>query len=207
MLDIGLTGGIGSGKSTAAQMLVDLGAVLIDADVLAREVVRPGTPALAALRREFGPSVLTTAGKLDRPALAALVFGDPAARERVNAIIHPAVREAAAARAREARESDPTAIIVEDIPLLVETSGQTRFHIVIVIETPVGTRLERLAERGLDPAAARARIASQADDATRAAAADVVIRNDGTPEELRRRVTEVWHEHILPLQRKLLAGA
>lgn len=205
MLNIGLTGGIGSGKSTVAQLLVERGAVLVDADVLAREVVAPGTPALAKIGNEFGPSILTPAGELDRPRMAELAFADPSAREKLNAIVHPAVRDAAQRRIQKAREENPQAIVVEDIPLLVETGAQERFHLVIVVEAPLETRLDRLEKRGLTRADAQARIRSQADDETRAQAADAIIRNESSLEDLRGRVDHVWNSTIMPRYRELLA--
>lgn len=205
MLNIGLTGGIGSGKSTVAHLLVKRGAVLVDADVLAREVVAPGTPALAQIETEFGTSVLTSAGELDRPRMAELAFADPSAREKLNAIVHPAVRDAAQLRIQSAREEDPQAIVVEDVPLLVETGAQERFHLVVVVEAPLETRLARLEKRGLTRTDAQARIRSQADDETRAQTADVIIPNDSSLEELRERVDHVWDTTILPRQRGLLA--
>lgn len=205
-LHVGLTGGIGSGKSTVAQMLVAHGAELIDADVLARDVVRPGAGALAQIVDTFGPGVLTDSGELDRVALGAIVFDDDDARARLNAIVHPAVRAAGSERFRAVRRADPHAIVVEDIPLLVETGAMGRFHLVIVVQTPLELRLERLTQRGMTRAEARARIAAQASDEQRAAAADILLVNDGSIEDLRQQVRHVWEEVVVPYQAALARG-
>ena len=205
MLNVALTGGIGSGKTTVANLLVDLGAKLIDADVLAREVVAPGTPALTEIARVFGAAVADPSNGLDRAALAEIVFADPEARERLNGIIHPAVREAAAAEREAITAIDPEAIIVEDIPLLAETGGAGRFHAVIVVDTPLELRVGRLEQRGLPPEQARARIAAQASDADRLAIADILITNDAALTDLAAAVGEVWENRLLPY-RDALAG-
>ncbi|GAA1495899.1 dephospho-CoA kinase [Paeniglutamicibacter kerguelensis] len=190
MLNVGLTGGIAAGKSAVARQLAELGAVLIDADAIARAVVEPGTPGLAAVVAAFGPGILTADGALDRPALGALVFKDTAAREKLNSIVHPLVR-AEAARLREAAPAD--AVIVQDIPLLVETGQGQDFDVVLVVAAPLQERLRRMArDRGMNEADALARISAQAADAERAAVADILIENSGTVEELRDRVNEVW---------------
>ncbi|RCK70587.1 dephospho-CoA kinase [Desertihabitans brevis] len=187
---IGLTGGIASGKSAAAEVLASLGAVIVDADLLAREVVEPGTPGLAEVVHRFGPGVLTADGALDRPALGRLVFGDERARRDLEAIIHPRVRALAAERERAAPEG---AVVVQVIPLLVETGQQDRFDTVVVVDVDPTTQLRRLRERdGSDETAARARIAAQASREERLAAADVVWRNDGDRDALRRQVEEWW---------------
>jgi dephospho-CoA kinase len=187
---IGLTGGIGSGKSTVSAMLAELGAVVVDSDRLAREVVEPGTPGLAAVVAEFGPHILTAEGALDRPALAAIVFADPAARQRLEAITHPLVR--ARARDLEAAAADGS-VVVHDVPLLVETGQADRFDAVIVVDADVETQVSRIAaSRGMDPADVRARIDAQASREQRRAAADYVIVNDGSLEDLRREVAAVW---------------
>lgn len=192
MLWVGLTGGIGSGKSSVAKLLAGHGAVIIDADVLAREVVAPGTSGLAEVVAEFGPGVLGPDGALDRPALGAAVFGDDAARKRLEAIIHPRVR----ARTGElAHAAPPEAIVVNDVPLLVEAGLAPGYEVVIVVLAGTDTRLDRLGrDRGMPADVALARIAAQADDDQRRAVADIVIVNDGTPEELARRVDAVWQE-------------
>ncbi|MCZ2812891.1 dephospho-CoA kinase [Modestobacter sp. VKM Ac-2979] len=198
MLKIGLTGGIGSGKSTVAALLAERGAVVVDADRLAREVVEPGTPGLTAIAEAFGPGVLTDDGALDRAALASVVFADPAARARLDAIVHPRVR----ARAAElAAAAPPGSVVVQDVPLLVETGQAGSFDLVLVVETEPETRVGRLVGRGLSAADARARIASQATDEQRRAVADVVLRNDGPPEELAAQVQRFWSERVEPATR------
>ncbi|WP_249522445.1 dephospho-CoA kinase [Modestobacter marinus] len=195
MVKIGLTGGIGSGKSTVAALLAEREPVVVDADRLAREAVAPGTTGLAAIAEEFGPGVLTGDGALDRAALAAVVFADPAARARLDAIVHPRVR----ARAAElAAAAPPGSVVVQDVPLLVETGQAASFDLVLVVQTDPETRVARLVDRGLSAADARARIASQATDEQRRAVADVVLRNDGPPEELAAQVDRFWSEHVEP---------
>jgi dephospho-CoA kinase len=192
---IGLTGGIGSGKSTVAALLADRGALVVDADAIAREVVAPGTPGLAAVVAEFGDGVLTPDGSLDRPALAAVVFADPAARARLDGIVHPLVR----ARAAEAIAAAPAdAVVVQDVPLLVETGQAGSYDLVLVVETDMDVRVARLEQRGLPEADARARIASQATDEQRRAVADVVLRNDGDRAALAAQVDRFWAEHVAP---------
>jgi dephospho-CoA kinase len=195
VLRIGLTGGIGSGKSTVAALLAQHGARVVDADRIAREVVEPGTPGLAAVVAEFGEAVLTADGALDRPALAALVFGDPAARARLDAVVHPLVR----ARAAELVAAAPAdAVVVQDIPLLVETGQAGSYDLVLVVETDQATRVARLVDRGLTAEDARARIASQATDEQRRAVADVVLRNDGDRDALAAQVERFWSERVWP---------
>ena len=195
MLRIGLTGGIGSGKSTVAAMLAEHGARVVDADRLAREVVEPGTPGLAAVVAEFGDGVLTPDGALDRPALASLVFADPALRARLDGVVHPLVR----ARAAElVAESPADAVVVQDVPLLVETGQAGLFDLVLVVEADPETRVARLVQRGLSESDARARIASQATDEQRRAVADVVLTNDGDREALAAAVGRFWAERVRP---------
>src|SRR4051794_2545083 len=195
VLRIGLTGGIGSGKSTVSRLLVERGALLVDADVLARAVVEPGTPGLAAVVEAFGDGVLTPEGALDRPALAAIVFADPGARARLDGIVHPLVRQ----RAAELVAAAPAdAVVVQDVPLLVETGQAASFDLVLVVEADLETRVRRLVQRGLGEEDARARIASQATDAQRRAVADVVLGNSGTPEELEAQVDRFWAERVAP---------
>ncbi len=187
---VGLTGGIASGKSSVATQLAARGAVIIDADVLARDVVSPGEPLLEQVAARFGPGVLAEDGSLDRPALGRIVFADPAARGDLEALIHPAVRGRAAELQRAA---PPGAVVVHVIPLLVETRQTDRFDLVVVVDADPSTQMARILERdSLDEAAAQARIAAQASRATRLAAADVVIDNSGTPEELARQVDALW---------------
>ncbi|MCC3271566.1 dephospho-CoA kinase [Arthrobacter zhangbolii] len=200
MLKVGLTGGIAAGKSLVARTLVECGAVLIDADALAREVVEPGTDGLAAVVEAFGPSVLAQDGSLDRAALAAVVFGDDERRAVLNGIIHPLVRARAAALAAEAPQDG---ILVQDIPLLVETGQAGNFDFVLVVEAPEEERLVRMVrDRGMDPDAARARIAAQATAAERAEAADVVLHNTGTPEDLAAAVRALWEQRLVPMNRR-----
>ena len=193
-MQIGLTGGIGSGKSTAAGRFAELGALVIDADALAREVVEPGTEGLAAVVAEFGEQVLDGAGRLDRPALARVVFGDDAARGRLNAVLHPRIR----ARAAELiAAAPPGTVVVQDVPLLVETGQSGRYDLVVVVEAPDELRVRRLGrDRGMPAEEVRARMAAQATDEQRRAAADVVLVNDGTPEDLRAKVDALWAERI-----------
>ena len=192
MLRIGLTGGIGAGKSAVAHRLAEHGAIVVDSDRIAREVVEPGTPGLASVVAEFGAEVLRADGSLDRDRLGALVFGDDAARSRLNAIVHPLVGRRAAELAAAAPEG---AVLVHDIPLLVENNLAAGFDLVLVVEAPVELRVARLVrDRGMTEEAARARIAAQASDAERRAVADVLLHNDGTLAELREQVDKVWTE-------------
>jgi dephospho-CoA kinase len=196
VLRIGLTGGIGSGKSTVSRLLGEHGAVVVDADVIAREVVAPGTPGLAAIVEAFGPTVLAADGSLDRPGLAAVVFADPQARRRLDGIVHPLVR----ARAGELEAAAPAdAVVVHDVPLLAETGQGSSYDLVVVVEADPGTRVARLVQRGLTAEDARARIAVQASDEQRRAIADVVLDNSGTPDELEAQVDRFWAERVAPV--------
>ncbi|MQW76394.1 dephospho-CoA kinase [Nocardioides sp. dk4132] len=189
---VGLTGGIASGKSTVAAMLEELGAVIIDGDKLAREVVERGTPGLAAVVEAFGEELLTPEGDLDRPALGKVVFGDEAKRRVLEGIVHPLVFERYAALEAAA---PPDALVVHDIPLLAESGRADTFDAVLVVDVPVATQLERLVrDRGMDPADAEARIAAQATREQRLAIATHVLDNTGTREQLRDRVHEVVAE-------------
>jgi dephospho-CoA kinase len=195
-VQIGLTGGIGSGKSTVARRFAELGALVIDADALAREVVEPGTDGLAAVVAEFGEQVLDDDGRLDRPALAGLVFGDEAARGRLNAIVHPRVRDRAAELIAAA---PPGTVVVQDVPLLVETGQADTYDLVVVVEAPEELRVRRLArDRGMSAGEVRARMAAQATDEQRRAVADVVLVNDGTPDDLRAKVDRLWRSRVSP---------
>jgi dephospho-CoA kinase len=193
VLRIGLTGGIGSGKSTVSRLLGEHGAVVVDADVIAREVVAPGTPGLAAIVEAFGPTVLAADGSLDRPGLAAVVFADPQARRRLDGIVHPLVR----ARAGELEAAAPAdAVVVHDVPLLAETGQGSSYDLVVVVEADPAVRVARLVQRGLTADDARARIAVQATDEQRRAIADVVLDNSGTPEQLAEQVDRFWAERV-----------
>ncbi len=190
MTRVGLTGGVASGKSTVAAMLAELGAVVIDADVLAREVVARGTPGLAAVVAEFGEQLLGPDGELDRLAMGRLVFGDEGARRRLEAIVHPLVFE----RIVDLEEQAPSdALVVHDIPLLAESGRADTFDAVIVVDAPEELQVERMtAERGWTHEEARSRIAAQASRDERRAIATHVIENTGTREDLRNRVAEVF---------------
>jgi dephospho-CoA kinase len=194
VLRIGLTGGIGSGKSTVSRLLGEHGAVVVDADVIAREVVAPGTPGLAAIVEAFGPTVLAADGSLDRPGLAAVVFADPQARRRLDGIVHPLVR----ARAGELEAAAPAdAVVVHDVPLLAETGQGSSYDLVVVVEADPAVRVARLVQRGLTADDARARIAVQATDEQRRAIADVVLDNSGTPEQLAGQVERLWRDRVV----------
>jgi dephospho-CoA kinase len=195
VLRIGLTGGIGSGKSTVSALLAARGAVVIDADRIAREVVEPGTAGLAAVVEAFGAGVLTGDGSLDRPALAAVVFADPEARKRLDGIVHPLVRARSAELAAAAPDD---AVVVHDVPLLVETGQAGAYDLVLVVQADPELRVDRLVRRGLTEEDARARIAVQATDEQRRAAADIVLVNDGTPEDLAGQVDRFWAERVAP---------
>ncbi len=189
---VGLTGGVASGKSTVSAILAELGAVVIDADALAREVVARGTPGLDAVVAEFGPDVLTPEGDLDRPAMGRLVFGDDAARRRLEAIIHPLVIERMAEIEATAGEDD---VVVHDIPLLAEGGRADTFDAVVVVDAPRDLQVERmLGDRGWTREDAESRIAAQATREERRAIATHVIDNNGTLEELRARVEAVLDE-------------
>ncbi|MGI5951387.1 MAG: dephospho-CoA kinase [Brooklawnia sp.] len=191
-LSVALTGGIASGKSTVASMLARHGAVLIDSDVLAREVVEPGTPALAAIVERFGAAVVDGSGALDRKRLGDLVFSDEQARSDLNAITHPAVR---ARRAELAAAAPADAIVVSVIPLLVESGLAGAFDGVVVVDLPPAEQLARLMARSdLDPDEARARLAAQASRAERLAVADWVIDNSGNRQQLAAQVDALWAE-------------
>lgn len=190
---IGLTGGIASGKSTVARRLVEHGAVHLDADQLARRVVEPGSACLDAIVREFGEGVLNHDGLLDRQKLGQVVFHDEAARARLNAIVHPAVRELSTRLIAKAEQEDPDAVIVYDVPLLVEAQVDHPFDLVVVTSAPKRTQVKRLVEeRGLDPIQAEARVDAQVDDADRRAVADVVIDTGGSLAHTMSQADDLW---------------
>ena len=190
---IGLTGGIAAGKSTIARRLVEHGAVHIDADQLARRVVDKGTQGLARVREEFGDGVIAADGALDRPKLGEKVFGDPAALQRLNAIVHPLVRALSAQVIAKAAAEDPDAVIVYDVPLLVEAQVDHPFDLVVVANATKRTRVERLVEiRGMDDQHAEARVEAQAGDTERLRIADVIIDTDGSMARTVSETDALW---------------
>lgn len=194
---VALTGGIASGKSTIAAGLAEHGAVIVDADALVRELQQPGQPVLSAIAAEFGAQLLQSDGSLDRSALGALVFADHDARRRLNAIVHPAVSEESARRFRAAFAADSNAVVVYDVPLLVEARADDPWDLVVVAHAPAETRIRRLVElRGMDEADARARVASQASDERRLAIADVVIDTDGDLATTDAQVEQLWERLV-----------
>ena len=193
MLRVGLTGGIGSGKSEVARRLAEHGAVLIDADVAARKVVEPGSPGLAQVAEAFGDEVLRPDGSLNRERLGEIVFGDPGLRAKLNAIVHPLVRAWMQEAERAAVQANGEAIVVHDVPLLAEGRGTAGFDAVIVVDVPPDLQIERLvSQRGMSKEQARGRMAAQAGREQRLAVADIVIGNSGSLDDLDRRVSEVW---------------
>ncbi|MFF8957148.1 dephospho-CoA kinase [Streptomyces sp. NPDC014894] len=192
MLSVGLTGGIGAGKSEVSRLLESYGAVLIDADKIAREVVEPGTPGLAAVVERFGDEILTTDGALDRPKLGSIVFSDPERLAALNAIVHPLV----GARSQELeRSAGADAVVVHDVPLLTENGLAGRYDLVVVVDATAATQLARLVERrGMTESEARARMDAQASREQRHAIADLIIDNDGPLEDLEPQVRAVWAE-------------
>ncbi|MDX3093773.1 dephospho-CoA kinase [Streptomyces sp. ME19-03-3] len=197
MITVGLTGGIGAGKSEVSRLLASYGAVLVDADRIAREVVEPGTPGLAAVVAEFGEGVLAADGSLDRPKLGAVVFSDPERLRALNAIVHPLVRERSGVLERAA---GPDAVVVHDVPLLAENGLAPLYDVVVVVDAAPRTQLDRLVRlRGMTEEDARARMAAQATRERRLAIADFVIDNDGPLEALEPQVRRVWQR----LRRKI----
>jgi dephospho-CoA kinase len=190
VLLVGLTGGIGSGKSTVARMLADRGAVVLDADVLAREAVEPGTAGFDAVLGRFGEAVRSTDGSLDRARLAAIVFADDDARRDLEAIVHPQVRSRIAEAV--AAHADSDAVVVVDSPLLIETGGHGSFPVVVVVTAPDEARIARLAARGMGEADVRARMAAQMPLEEKAAHADVLLDNAGSESELDAQVDRLW---------------
>jgi dephospho-CoA kinase len=194
MLKVGLTGGIGAGKSEVSRLLVESGAVLIDADRIAREVVAPGTPGLSAVVEAFGEDILTADGSLDRPRLGSIVFADPDKLAVLNSIVHPLV----GARSRELETTAPDdAVVVHDVPLLAENGLAPLYDVVIVVDASPATQLDRLVRlRGMTEEDARARMAAQAPRQKRLEVADIVIDNDVPLEQLKQRVRDVWEELV-----------
>ncbi|MGW7430684.1 dephospho-CoA kinase [Streptomyces sp. NPDC054861] len=194
MLKVGLTGGIGAGKSEVSRLFVSYGAVLIDADRIAREVVEPGTPGLAAVVETFGPGILTDEGTLDRPKLGSIVFADSDRLAALNAIVHPLV----GARSAELEgEAGPDDVVVHDVPLLTENGLAPLYDLVVVVDASPETQLDRLVRlRGMAEPEARARMSAQATRAQRRAVADLVIDNDGPLEALEPQVRKVWAELV-----------
>jgi dephospho-CoA kinase len=194
MLKVGLTGGIGAGKSEVSRLLVKRGAVLIDADRIAREVVAPGTAGLAAVVEAFGEDVLAPDGGLDRPKLGSIVFADPEKLAVLNSIVHPLV----GARSRELESAAPQdAVVVHDVPLLAENGLAPLYDVVIVVDADPATQLDRLVRlRGMTEQDARARMAAQATREKRLETADIVIDNDGPLEQLERNVRDIWADLV-----------
>ncbi|GAA4824918.1 dephospho-CoA kinase [Actinomycetospora corticicola] len=204
MLRVGLTGGIGAGKSTVASELASLGAVIVDSDKIAREVVEPGTDGLAAVVEAFGPDVLDDDGALDRPALGRIVFADDEARARLNGILHPRI----GARTGDLVAAAPSdAVLVHDVPLLVENGMEAAFALVVVVDAPEDVRVERLGRtRDMSAEDARSRIRAQATTDARRAAADVWIDNVGSEDEVRAGVRALWHDRLVPFEAAIRAG-
>lgn len=203
MLRVGLSGGIGSGKSTVAERLRALGAVIVDADALAREVVAPGSRGLSELIERFGQDIVGADGVLDRPALAAKAFVDDESRAALNAITHPKIAELTAQRMAEAPADS---VLVHDIPLLVEAGYAPGYQLVIIVDAPESVRVARLIERGLTETDARARIAAQATEPQRREAADVWLDNSGEVDDLLARIDRLWHERLVPFEENLRVG-
>lgn len=193
MLNVGLTGGIGAGKSEVTRRFASRGAIVIDADALAREVVEPGTPGLAAVLAEFGPEVEAADGTLDRDALAAKVFGDDEARARLNGIVHPLIADRVGVLMAEAAAGPAGTVVINDVPLIVEAGVADRYAAIIVVDAPVEVQLDRLTRlRGMTREAAQARMDVQASREQRLAIADYVIVNDGDLDALETQVDQIW---------------
>lgn len=194
---VGLTGGIAAGKSTVARRLAELGAVVIDADQLARDAVQPGSPGLAAIVDRFSAAVLADDGSLDRPALGRIVFADDEARQALNGIVHPEVRRLYADAVADARARDPRAVIVYDVPLLAEARAADEFGTIVVVDAPAPVRIERLVTlRGMEREEAENRVAAQISDADRRAMADVVIDSSGSVDDTLAQTDALWQRLI-----------
>ena len=203
MLRIGLTGGIGAGKSTVSAAFAECGGIIVDGDVIAREVVEPGTEGLAALVDAFGEDILLSDGALNRPALAAKAFVDDDSAPRSTA---SCTRWSGSVARRSSTRCHDDAVVVEDIPLLVETGMAPAFPLVVVVPADEETRVERLIKRGMDEADARARIKAQAPEEQRRAIADVLLDNSGTPGELVEKARDLWYNRVLPLAHNIRKG-
>lgn len=204
MLRVGLTGGIASGKSTVARRLASHGAVVVDADTLAREVVAPGSEGLSEVVAAFGPQVLSDDGSLDRPALGRLVFGDAGARRRLESVTHPRIR---LLTEQQFRAAPSDAVVVHDVPLLVELGYEDRYHLTVVVHADVPERVRRLVvERGSTDADARSRIAAQADDRARREAADVWLDNTAAEDDLLEAVDSLWRDRLVPFELNVQQG-
>ncbi len=199
MLKVALTGGIGSGKSAVAEMLEECGAIVLDSDQLAREVIERGSAGYEAVLAEFGDSILTD-GDIDRAKLAELVFQDEALRKKLEGIIHPLVRDAAESVMRKAPLDS---VVINQIPLLVETNGAKRFDYVITVSASEQTRRSRLLERGLKDYEITKRMQAQVDDAAREAISHTVLKNEGSIDELQRTVEELWRSTLKPMAQGL----
>ncbi|PID55363.1 MAG: dephospho-CoA kinase [Micrococcales bacterium] len=203
MLRVGLTGGTGAGKSTVSARLAELGAAVVDADQIAREIVAPGAPALARIRQRFGAGVIGSDGSLDRAEVARMVFADDAARADLEAIMHPLIAQRTEELFAQAK-ADGARVVVHDVPLLVEKQLQDNYDIVLVVHADAGQRIARLARtRGMSPDEARQRIDAQATDEQRRAVADVWIDNSGTPAQTMAKVDEIWRNHLVPFSKSL----
>jgi dephospho-CoA kinase len=199
VLNVGLTGGIGAGKSEVTRRFEALGAAIIDADAIAHDVVAVGTPGLDAVIAEFGSEMLAADGSLDRAKLAAVVFSDDAARARLNAIVHPLVGARVAELMADAADRDPDGIVVNDVPLIVEAGVADRYDVIVVVDAPVEAQLDRLTLlRGMDRDAAQARIAAQATREQRLAIVDHIIVNEGDLAALDAQVDDVWSRLASP---------
>jgi dephospho-CoA kinase len=204
MLRIGLTGGIGAGKSTVSATFADCGGIIVDGDVIAREVVEPGTEGLSALVETFGEGILLPSGALDRPALAAKAFADDEQRAKLNGIVHPLVgKRRAEIIASVSGHPEEDTVVVEDIPLLVESHMAPLFPLVVIVDADPEVRVKRLITRGMDEADARARIAAQATEEQRRAVADVWLDNSGSEGELVEKARDLWYQRVLPFARNL----